>query len=163
MIIYAHGRDGTPWGAKVSGLRAAGFEVEAPDLRGFDLSGRIRKLEEVCKRSRGLVVGSSYGGLAAVMLAMRWPERFDALVLLAPALHLWEHPVDDPNRLWLPERVRGLIVHGTRDEVVPIDVSRRFASRSGPQVRVVEVDDDHRLGNAMPTIVAAVREALVQI
>lgn len=37
-----------------------------------------------------------------------------------------------------------LIVHGTRDEVVPIDSSRRYA-RDREHVRLVEVDDEHSL------------------
>lgn len=36
------------------------------------------------------------------------------------------------------------IVHGTRDEVVPVEGSRRYASRR-PHVELVEVDDDHAL------------------
>lgn len=37
-----------------------------------------------------------------------------------------------------------LIIHGTRDDVVPIEGSRRYAA-SNPQVRLLEVDDDHSL------------------
>ena len=37
-----------------------------------------------------------------------------------------------------------LIVHGTRDEVVPIESSRRYA-REHAHVRLIEVDDDHAL------------------
>lgn len=162
MLIYAHGRDGTPWGAKVSALRAAGFEVQAPDLRGVNLAGRIARLDEATRKSPGLLVGSSYGGLAATILAMRHPERFSAIVLLAPALQLYEPPVQDPNQLWLPQSVRAHIVHGTRDETVPVDVSRRFVARSGPHVRLTEVDDDHRLGASTATILQAVRSALTE-
>lgn len=162
MIIYAHGRDGTPWGAKVSALREAGYEVQAPDLRGVDLAGRIRKLDEQSKRQPGLLVGSSYGGLAALVLAIRHPERFPALVLLAPALQIYEPPVLEPSSLALSERVRAHIVHGTRDETVPIEVSRGLVARSGPHVRLYEVDDDHRLSQSMPTILRAVRSALVE-
>lgn len=37
-----------------------------------------------------------------------------------------------------------LIVHGTRDEVVPIESSRRYAGEHA-RVRLIEVDDDHAL------------------
>ena len=43
------------------------------------------------------------------------------------------------------------IVHGTRDEVVPVEGSRRYAAdRSG--VELVEVDDDHALLESLDTI-----------
>lgn len=163
MIIYAHGRDGTPWGTKVTGLRQAGFEVTAPDLRGADLAERVQKLDQLTRGRRALLVGSSYGGLAAVLLAIRAPDRFRTLVLLAPALSLWEPPVEDPNRLSLPSTVRATIVHGARDAVVPIDASRRFAARSGPHVRLIEVDDDHRLEASLPTIIQVIRQELSEL
>lgn len=160
MILYAHGREGTPWGAKVTALRAAGFEVNAPDLRDLNLAARISKIEDALRRSGGLLVASSYSGLAAVVLARRPQLRIHRLVLLAPAMHVFEPPVDDPSRLTLPEVCQTVIVHGTADESVPVDFSRRLAARSGMHVRLVEVDDNHRLGASMPTILSAVRGML---
>ena len=173
MIIYAHGREGTPWGAKVTGLRAAGYEVYAPDLRELNLAARISRIEDALKHHNGLLVASSYSGLAAVVLARRTQLRIHRLVLLAPAMHVYEPPastssrasalaaplapVDDPDRLVLPETVQTVIVHGTLDENVPVDFSRRLAARSGPHVRLIEVEDTHRLGSSMPTIIQAVR------
>jgi len=160
MIIYAHGRSGTPWGAKVTALRAAGFEVEAPDLRPLDLAGRLRKLDEITRRQRGLLIGSSYGGLAALLLAMRHPERIHALLLLAPAINVYEPPVEDPQLLVVPSTVRTIILHGTRDEVVPISYSQALAARSGMGTRLVEVDDDHRLAASTPILLQAVQSLL---
>jgi len=48
-------------------------------------------------------------------------------------------------------RVPTLIVHGTRDEVVPIEHSRTFA-RGRRHVHLVEVDDDHELVASLPQI-----------
>ncbi len=39
-----------------------------------------------------------------------------------------------------------LILHGTADEVIPVQVSRDYAA-SRPWVRLVELDSDHALGN----------------
>lgn len=46
-----------------------------------------------------------------------------------------------------------LIVHGTRDETVPIDSSRRYAAEHA-NVRLLEVDDVHDLLASIPTIVS---------
>ncbi|MDX2098092.1 MAG: YqiA/YcfP family alpha/beta fold hydrolase [Leptolyngbyaceae cyanobacterium bins.59] len=48
-----------------------------------------------------------------------------------------------------------LILHGVRDEVIPIQASRDFAA-SRPWVRLVELDSDHALGDAMPPIWEAI-------
>lgn len=161
MIIYVHGRDGTPWGTKVTALRQAGFEVQAPDLRGLTLSERVARVDEVARRSPGLLVGSSYGGLAVAWLAQSEALRFPRIVLLAPDLHSFDPPVGDPNLLRLPASSRAVIVHGTQDTTVPIEASRRYRARSGQQVQLVEVDDGHRLSASSEAIIAAVRTQLV--
>ncbi|ODG96619.1 esterase [Nostoc sp. KVJ20] len=49
-----------------------------------------------------------------------------------------------------------LILHGKKDEVIPIEASRDFA-RSRPWVELVELDSDHALGNVMEKIWQAIR------
>ncbi|MCS6800077.1 MAG: alpha/beta fold hydrolase [Myxococcota bacterium] len=46
-----------------------------------------------------------------------------------------------------------VIVHGRRDDVVPIESSRRYAD-GRPNVRLVEVDDDHALASSLDVIEA---------
>jgi hypothetical protein len=41
-----------------------------------------------------------------------------------------------------------LIIHGTRDVIVPIEMSRRYAA-SRPNVDLIEVDDDHLLQSSL--------------
>ncbi|AFY35143.1 YqiA/YcfP family alpha/beta fold hydrolase [Calothrix sp. PCC 7507] len=48
-----------------------------------------------------------------------------------------------------------LILHGKKDEVIPIAASRDFV-RSRPWVELVELDSDHALGNVMPEIWQAI-------
>ena len=50
-------------------------------------------------------------------------------------------------------RVPTLILHGTRDDVVPIATSREFAA-SLPNARLVELDDGHELIASLPTLLA---------
>jgi uncharacterized protein len=50
-------------------------------------------------------------------------------------------------------RVPTLILHGTRDAVVPIDHSRRFAAGKR-HVRLVELDDTHDLVVSLPRLLA---------
>jgi len=46
-------------------------------------------------------------------------------------------------------------VHGVHDEVIPIEVSRRFAREHS--ATLVEVDDGHSLSESLPKLIAIVR------
>jgi len=153
-IVFAHGLEGSPNGRKIQFLRSAGFDVTAPDGRGLPLVERVHGLE-VASRSGGLLlIGSSYGGLAAAHLVTRYPQRFTGLLLLAPALHYSESPVEDVSQLVPPSGMQTVVIHGARDQVVPLETSRIYAEK-GADLQVV--DDDHSLVSSLPVMVAAVR------
>jgi pimeloyl-ACP methyl ester carboxylesterase len=159
-VVLAHGLEGHPEGTKAQTLMAAGFHVVAPDGRGLPLAQRIEGVEEALAANPGAVlVGSSYGGLAAVVVASRMPDRLWALVLCAPALGRREPPVDDPSALRVPPSVPCTVLHGVRDEVVPIALSRALVQRC-PHVVLREVEDGHRLADSLDVLVEMVREAL---
>lgn len=160
MVVWAHGLEGSPWGRKAQALRQAGLPLVAPDGRGQPLAQRIVALEQAIHEAApgALLVGSSYGGLAAAWLATRLPDLLCGLVLLAPALHHQEPPVADPGSLQAPPGLQVRILHGLADTVVPIEGSRRYASRSPEQVKLIEVDDDHRLTDSIQRIVSLVQE-----
>ncbi|MBW4687647.1 MAG: alpha/beta fold hydrolase [Komarekiella atlantica HA4396-MV6] len=56
----------------------------------------------------------------------------------------------------LQRSIPTLILHGKHDEVIPIEASRDFA-RSRPWVELVELEDNHALGNVMEEIWQAIR------
>ena len=157
MIIFAHGLEGTPNGSKIQALRAAGFEVLAPDFQGMILSERVTLLENICNEHRDkkpLLAGSSYGGLTAAIIAMRLPEQFSGLLLCAPALHLKEDPVSEDMILVAPKGMPTVIIHGIGDDVVPISCSLEYAERSGSDIlQFHKVDDGHRLSESHSSII----------
>lgn len=143
-LLFAHGLESGPVGKKSEALRAAGFALVAPDCRGLELAARIDVLRAaiVAEREPPLLVGSSFGGLAALRaaaLAARDGHAVRALLLCAPALGL--APAEWAAELGPPARTE--LVHGLRDAVVPIGDSRRYAAAYG--ATLFEVDDDHRL------------------
>ncbi|RMH43414.1 MAG: alpha/beta fold hydrolase [Deltaproteobacteria bacterium] len=150
-IVFCHGLESGPRGRKTEALRAAGFTVEAPDCRGADLATRADQIVEVLRADPrpAVVVGSSYGGAAALLAAARAPGRVAELVLCAPALAALG-PIPPPP-------VPTTILHGTRDDVCPIEASRALARHDG--VDLVEVDDDHRLAGSLDRLVDVVRRA----
>lgn len=94
-----------------------------------------------------VVVGSSFGGAIAVEL-LRAGHWKGPTVLLCPAYALVSRrsgrPVH-PGFGGLPPDATAhvLVVHGTKDETVPLEDSRRLVARTS--ARLVTVDDDHRL------------------
>lgn len=52
---------------------------------------------------------------------------------------------------WPDVRVPTTILHGTRDDVVPVETSRAFVAVT-PHVRLIELDDDHELMVTLPRI-----------
>ncbi len=94
------------------------------------------------------MVGSSYGGITAVLASMRAAKPPLGLLLCAPALGRAE-----PPNLPLEQLVAvapTTIIHGLGDDVVPIAWSRQFAAQTS--AKLIEVDDDHRLSNSRPLI-----------
>ena len=160
MILLAHGLEGSPQGRKAQALRAAGLSLLAPDQRGKVLAERIAELEALsAHQSPMLLVGSSYGGLAAAWLAEAHPSRWRGILLLAPALHYEEPPALGERTA--PAGLPVVILHGIHDEVVPIEASRAYARRS-PGVLLHELEDDHRLEAHLDRIVAEVQALLLR-
>ena len=158
MIVLAHGLEGRPDGTKATALRDAGFDVIAPDGRNLALAARIAGVEAALQGLNDVIlVGSSYGGVVAAVVANRHRERLRGLVLLAPALVWKEDPVDDPEAVTIPADLPCIVIHGVHDDIIPVDVSRRLARRS-PHVILRERADDHLLRNSLPEMIAAVRE-----
>jgi pimeloyl-ACP methyl ester carboxylesterase len=53
------------------------------------------------------------------------------------------------------------IIHGRSDDVIPIENSRRYATRFPHQVQLVEVDSDHRLNDQLVFIWTVVQSFLL--
>jgi pimeloyl-ACP methyl ester carboxylesterase len=149
MIVFAHGLEGSPQGTKSQRLGELGLPLLVPDLRGVPLLGRYEQLELATRAGGVLLVGSSYGGLVAALLAQHHPARFCGVVLCAPALGWHEPPNHEPHRLAAPPGLPVVILHGLHDDIVPIELSRAYRDRSGPGVTLHELDDGHALRGSL--------------
>lgn len=93
---------------------------------------------------RLFLFGASFGGLLALDAARNSPDGIAGLALMNPVTDIAPggftnrvvpargHPFLSPQRRYRrwrgKTRMRCLIAHGTKDDVVPIDSSRRFAA-----------------------------------
>jgi hypothetical protein len=153
-VLFVHGQESGPHGTKAR-LLAEHFDALTPAMETADFEGCVRQIARAIEEFRPeLVVGSSFGGAVAVALLQRGLWQGPTLLLAQAAAELGV-----PLRL--PEGVPVWIVHGTRDDVVPIASSLVLARSGSPeQVRLVEVRDDHRLSATVASgrLVALVRE-----
>ena len=153
QVIFCHGLESGPFGRKYHALYDAGINVVSPDFQGMGLADRVQKLVPILPTYEKpiLLVGSSYGGITAVLSSMQAVQQgveIAGLLLLAPALLRKEHPfVDTALQAVAPT----VIIHGRHDDIVPIEGSQAYAKEHS--ATLIEVEDDHRLAQSLERIV----------
>jgi predicted alpha/beta-hydrolase family hydrolase len=151
-VILSHGSDSGPEATKVSALarvaEALGWSAFRPDYREEDKIGyagsvppRIARLVEAMRNApRPLVLaGSSMGAFVSGLASLRAPCQGLFLIAL---------PIDIPGcpqRFDVARDVPGMLVHGYRDEMCPVDVAVAFSHERG--MPALLLDDDHRLAS----------------
>jgi pimeloyl-ACP methyl ester carboxylesterase len=139
-VQLIHGLEGSPRGAKAQYL-AQRFELLCPEMNTGDFEAALATQAAALVEFRpDVVVGSSFGGAVALALVQRGPWAGPTL-LLAPALGHFG------VALSVPPGAPVTVVHGTRDAICPVEDSRRLAAAGG--VRLVELDDEHRLSTLL--------------
>lgn len=156
-VILSHGSDSGPEATKVSALarvaEGLGWSTFRPDFRTEDAQGyagsvapRIARLVEAMRDApRPLVLaGSSMGAFVSGPASLAVP--CDGLFLIAL-------PIDIPGcpqRFDAPRDLPGMLVHGWRDQLCPVDAAIEFARGHG--MSTLLLDDDHRLANHVPLL-----------
>lgn len=136
--MFLHGLD--PEQASEAKILSA-LGVSVPDFRG-SFSKRMERLRETLENSNEswMLIGTDMGGLMAALWTMQNARQITRLILLAPTLQRPEFvapkkKVDTPT----------LLIHGTRDEVIPHALAKSQAELAFNRLQVHLVDDDHRL------------------
>jgi pimeloyl-ACP methyl ester carboxylesterase len=143
-VYFSHGQESGPWGTKIKAMaktvEALGCRAESVDYRGIeDPAERVAKLVENCRGVEEplILVGSSMGGHVATAAAAAVGAI--GLFVLAPAYYIEGYEELTPPAPGIPF----VIVHGWRDDVVPVENSIRYARQSLATLHVV--NGDHRL------------------
>lgn len=143
-VYFSHGQESGPWGTKIQAMaetvRGLGCRAESVDYRGIaDPTERVERLIAECRDEEQeiILVGSSMGGHVATAAAASVGAI--GLFLLAPAFYIAEYAQLTPPAPDIPIS----IVHGWRDDVVPPEMSIRFARECLATLHLV--DGDHRL------------------
>ncbi len=141
-ILFLHGQESGPVSSKYTTLlEAFPGRVYAPDFQGMGIDERYRKLSLLLEDSSGPVylVGSSYGGLLALMVMNRTAhlKNIAGCLLLVPAVSL---PEADYIKYVHP-RTKILAVY--QDEYIPTEAMLAFAEKHS--IETTFVNDGHRL------------------
>lgn len=157
--MFSHGKETGPWGSKITAMAATARELKlaivSVDYQGIeDPTMRVDKLLEAGSTMTGsmVLVGSSMGGHVSAAAARRLRAR--GLFLLAPAFYMPGFEAYTPQDIDCPTA----IVHGWRDDIVPVENSIRWAREHKAELHILE--SDHRLQDQIETICVLLRDFL---
>ncbi len=141
-IIYLHGLESSSQSGK-----ARQFAEKFPGMVTPDFSGsfeeRMKQLKPILGRKKNwVIIGSSFGGLMGTVFTCEHPTQVRKLILLAPAL-LRDHFAAYLNLE--PVSVPTVIIHGTADDVVPLEPAHKVAETLFTNLQTITIDDGHRL------------------
>lgn len=144
-IIYLHGSDSNSQSGKARQFAEKFPGMVTPDFTG-EFEERMKQLKKIIGRKKGwTIIGSSLGGLMGTVFTCEKPTYVRKLILLAPAL------MKEPFGSYLnlePVSVPTTVIHGTADDVVPLDEAREYAEKLFTNLKYIIVDDGHRLQEA---------------
>ncbi|KAI9010059.1 hypothetical protein DFJ74DRAFT_685744 [Hyaloraphidium curvatum] len=154
-VLFMHGKAGSPEDHTASYLLSR-FDALVPRMPTSDLDLSCRYQENALKEFQpDVVVAESLGAWVCWKLMERglWTG---GTVWLAPAVDKIERDIykqrelGEAKKAVIPEGVKGpvVVVHGSRDDVVPLEDSRHIvaiSARPGRDIKLVEVDDDHSM------------------
>jgi len=163
-LYFLHGMESSPLGTKSIFLKKHFPECLSPELTP-DIQKRKEVLSNLIKEPAYLV-GSSLGGLSALLFAMEYPDLVEAMILLAPAVGAYNIDLFDKNDLgeikktYIPEGIPSLVIVGELDEVIPMDAIEEMIERSPDSKNILmkKVQDDHSLNNHLDLLLNSTKK-----
>jgi predicted esterase len=162
LVLFAHGKESGPWGSKIRHLaeiaQGLGTKVLSPDYSEIvSPDERVAYLLslELPPHSQLILVGSSMGGYVSTVASAKLNPA--GLFLMAPAFGLPGYAEQNP----VPKAGAICVVHGWRDEVVPVEHGIRFAAQHRAELHVL--DADHRLNEFLSSIGRLFKDYLISL
>jgi alpha/beta superfamily hydrolase len=162
VVVFSHGKESGPWGSKITAMAAMvrdlKWAVESVDYRGLDdPAARVRRLIEQAGTLAApvVLVGSSMGGHVSAAAASRLKPR--GLFLLAPAFYMQGFEEYTPQDV----ACATAMVHGWRDDIVPVENSIRWAREH--QATLHLLNSDHRLEDQIEEICRLLQGFLLRL
>lgn len=151
-VYFSHGKESGPNGTKIQCLSKIaekfGCNVSSIDYTDtMDAEIRVSRLNKILQDRKTdrefILVGSSMGSYVSLVAAKT--NKPLGLFLLAPAVYIIGFQEQD-----YPILLNVEIVHGWRDEIIPYELSIRYARESKCALHLI--DGDHRLNTSISII-----------
>lgn len=168
-LCFLHGLDSSPQGTKSRLLKTHYPDCLIPSLPP-DIFERVRIVEQKIREPM-IVIGSSLGGLTALMAAIAHPDLIKALILLAPAVGCRDESIfseDQKKTLqstYIPAGIPTIIIAGIKDDVIPLASIRALVQRSPDpgQIQLHEVNDDHNLHQSLGLMLESIEKVRTKL
>ncbi|MFX1316063.1 MAG: alpha/beta fold hydrolase [Promethearchaeota archaeon] len=159
-IIFIHGIESSGLGFKAQFLKKQIPEIITPSFMEYLpgtsykklLNKRMKQLIEILeKKDSWTIIGSSFGGLMAVLYTCLHPSNVNRLILFAPFLATSE--LDPKNFSGLPLPIPVTIYHARNDKIVSMKRSRARAEQLFSNITYYIIEDDnHKLQSTVKRI-----------
>ncbi len=158
-LFFFHGLEGNPNGYKATMLKKDFPHMVVP-LLPRDILERQKIIETLVVRP-SILIGSSLGGLSAILFAMKHPHLVEKMLLLAPAVDVKDRTICTTKereliqQIYLPDSFPCVIIAAINDEVIPLQSIEKFKEKSSvpSQIRLIKVEDFHGLGGSLDIVI----------
>lgn len=166
-IVFLHGMEGSPNGTKSQFLKKNFPACRIPELPP-GTEQRMKILDEVINRPAWFV-GSSLGGLSALLFAMKKPELVRGMVLMAPAVGFYDTSVvgkkelDMIRQTYIPLGIPTTVIAAIHDDVIPLKNIEEMVDRSPgkDEINLIKTDDDHRLNQSLDILLNSLKSLIL--
>lgn len=163
-LYFLHGMESSPQGTKSQLLRLHYPNCIIPVLPP-DISKRLDILKELII-DPSWIIGSSLGGLSALMFAMEKPELVRGMIILAPAVGFFDSDIFNEqekqqiNRTVIPAGILCTVIAGEDDDVIPLKEIKKMVARSSDhsQITLTIVKDGHSLNQSLDLLLELVEK-----
>jgi len=164
QLCFLHGLDSSPMGTKSRLLKQHYPQCLIPSLPP-DFHKRFQIVEKKIVEP-AFIIGSSLGGLTALMFAMQHPETVKSLLLLAPAVGCTDKSLFTSEQkkildgVYIPAGIPSIVIAGINDEVIPLASIQAMVGRSPDpeKIELIGVDDDHNLHRSLDLMLQTIKK-----
>jgi len=165
-LIFLHGMESSPKGTKAQIIKKNHPHCVIPDLPP-DIHLRQSILDRLIT-GPVCIVGSSLGGLSALLFAMKQPALVKGMILVAPAVGFYDHSIFNDRdkqligRTYIPAKIPCTVMIGKRDTVIPQADIEAMIDRSPDKslIRNVYRNDDHTRNHSLERPLAEINRML---
>ncbi|KAJ3044085.1 hypothetical protein HDV00_003189 [Rhizophlyctis rosea] len=145
-VLFLHGSGGGPNDSTAIYL-AKNYTSRTPKMDPSDFKGAVEIQRALLKEFKPeVVVGESFGGAVAFQL-MESGDWHGPTVFMCPAVHRIRTRNGITDEPVIPANVPVIILHGTRDDLIPLKDSQNLVNNAETpnSVQLHMVDDDHMM------------------